>query len=81
MTPLPVTTSAADYLHASLVRKTITIGDPGRTVVEPVRFFQSSERSVSCTGAGLAAGSMLENSGDSAQHEGSPRTILSARRQ
>jgi SAM-dependent methyltransferase len=62
------------------VRKTITIGDLGRTFVERVRLFEPAELVALCTEAGFVVDSVLGDYDGSALHAESPRTILFARR-
>jgi SAM-dependent methyltransferase len=62
------------------VRKTITIGDLGRTFVERVRLFEPSELSALCTGAGFVVDTVVGDYDGSALRDDSPRTILFARR-
>jgi SAM-dependent methyltransferase len=62
------------------VRKTITIGDLGRTFVERVRLFEPSELAALCTGAGFVVDSVFGDYDGSPLRDDSPRTILFARR-
>jgi SAM-dependent methyltransferase len=62
------------------VRKTITIGDLGRTFVERVRLFEPSDLAALCTSAGFVVESVVGNCDGSALRDDSPRTILFARR-
>jgi SAM-dependent methyltransferase len=62
------------------VRKTITIGDLGRTFVERVRLFEPSELAALCTSAGFVVDSVVGDYDGSALRDDSPRTILFARR-
>src|SRR4051812_43438473 len=62
------------------VRKTITIGDLGRTFVERVRLFRPSELPAPCTSAGPVVESALGDYDCSALRDDSPHTILFARR-
>ena len=68
-----------DYLHASR-RKTITIGDLGRTFVERVRLFEASELTTPCTSEGLVVGPMVGDCDRSSSRDDSPHTIRVARR-
>ena len=63
------------------VRKTITIGDLGRTFVERVRLFEPSELVALCTEAGFSVATVFGDYDGSALTPDSPRTILFARRQ
>jgi SAM-dependent methyltransferase len=62
------------------VRKTITLGDLGRTFVERVRLFEPEELTALCTSAGFAVDTVLGDYDGSALRPDSPRTILFARR-
>ena len=62
------------------VRKTITIGDLGRTFVERVRLFEPAELVTLCTAAGFVVDAVLGDYDGSALRSESPRTILFARR-
>jgi SAM-dependent methyltransferase len=62
------------------VRKTITIGDLGRTFVERVRLFEPEELALLCTEAGFVVTSVLGDYDGSPMHPDAPRTILFARR-
>jgi SAM-dependent methyltransferase len=62
------------------VRKTITIGELGRTFVERVRLFEPDELAALCTGAGFSVDAILGDYDGSPLRPGSPRTILFARR-
>jgi SAM-dependent methyltransferase len=62
------------------VRKTITIGDLGRTFVERVRLFEPSELSALCTSAGFVVDSVVGDYDGSALRNDSPRAIIFARR-
>jgi SAM-dependent methyltransferase len=63
------------------VRKTITIGDLGRTFVERVRLFEPEELVALCTRAGFSVDTVLGDYDGSPLRPDSPRTILFARRQ
>ena len=63
------------------VRKTITIGDLGRTFVERVRLFEPTELTALCTQAGFFVEAVLGDYDGSPLRPESPRTILFARRQ
>jgi SAM-dependent methyltransferase len=63
------------------VRKTITIGDLGRTFVERVRLFEPEELVALCTRAGFAVDAVLGDYAGGPLGAASPRTILFARRQ
>ena len=62
------------------VRKTITIGELGRTFVERVRLFEPSELAALCTQAGFIVDAMLGDYDGTAMRPDAPRTILFARR-
>jgi SAM-dependent methyltransferase len=63
------------------VRKTITIGDLGRTFVERVRLFEPEELVSLCTAAGFTVGAVLGDYAGASLGPSSPRTIVFARRQ
>jgi SAM-dependent methyltransferase len=63
------------------VRKTITIGELGRTFVERVRLFEPEELVALSTAAGFEVGAVLGDYVGGALTATSPRTILFARRQ
>jgi SAM-dependent methyltransferase len=63
------------------VRKTITIGDLGRTFVERVRLFEPAELVALCTEAGFVVHSVLGDYDGSPLRPDAPRTIVFARRQ
>lgn len=63
------------------VKKTITIGDLGRTFVERVRLFEPGELVALCTEAGFAVSEVLGDYAGAPHAAGSPRAILFARRQ
>ena len=63
------------------VRKTITIGDLGRTFVERVRLFEPDELVALCTRAGFSVDAVFGDYVGLPLHPASPRTILFARRQ
>jgi SAM-dependent methyltransferase len=63
------------------VRKTITIGDLGRTFVERVRLFEPEVLAALCTQAGFCVEAVVGNYDGSPLRPESPRTILFARRQ
>jgi SAM-dependent methyltransferase len=63
------------------VRKTITIGDLGRTFVERVRLFEPEELVALCTRAGFSVDAVVGDYDGSPLRPDSPRTILFARRQ
>lgn len=62
------------------VRKTITLGDLGRTFVERVRLFEPAELVALCTSAGFAVDAVFGDYDGTALGPDSPRTILFARR-
>lgn len=62
------------------VRKTITIGELGRTFVERVRLFEPSELVALCTQAGFVVDAVLGDYDGTAMRPDAPRTILFARR-
>jgi SAM-dependent methyltransferase len=62
------------------VRKTITIGDLGRTFVERVRLFEPAELTALCTEAGFSVQAVLGDYDGSALCPDSPRAILFSRR-
>ena len=62
------------------VRKTITIGELGRTFVERVRLFEPSELVALCTQAGFTVDAVLGDYDGTAMRPDAPRTILFARR-
>ena len=62
------------------VRKTITIGELGRTFVERVRLFEPSELVALCTQAGFTVDAVLGDYDGTAMRPAAPRTILFARR-
>lgn len=62
------------------VRKTITIGDLGRTFVERVRLFEPAELIGLCEEAGFHVDEVLGDYSGSALSDESPRVILFARR-
>jgi SAM-dependent methyltransferase len=68
-------------LDGRFVRKTITLGELGRTFVERVRLFEPEELVAMATAAGFAVDAMLGDYAGSALTATSPRTILFARRQ
>jgi SAM-dependent methyltransferase len=63
------------------VRKTITLGDLGRTFVERVRLFEPEELVGLCTSAGFEVDAVLGDYCGAPHDSHSPRTILFARRQ
>jgi SAM-dependent methyltransferase len=63
------------------VRKTITIGELGRTFVERVRLFEPEELVALSTAAGFEVDAVLGDYAGGALAPTSPRTILFARRQ
>ncbi len=63
------------------VRKTITIGELGRTFVERVRLFEPDELRALCTGVGFAIVAVFGDYAGGSLLPSSPRTILLARRQ
>jgi SAM-dependent methyltransferase len=63
------------------VRKTITLGDLGRTFVERVRLFEPDELVTLCTGAGFSVDAVLGDYDGSPLRPDSPRAILFAQRQ
>jgi SAM-dependent methyltransferase len=63
------------------VRKTITLGELGRTFVERVRLFEPEELVAMATAAGFAVDAVLGDYAGGALTATSPRTILFARRQ
>jgi SAM-dependent methyltransferase len=63
------------------VRKTITLGDLGRTFVERVRLFEPAELVGLCTEAGFQVDAVLGDYAGAPHDPASPRTILFARRQ
>jgi SAM-dependent methyltransferase len=63
------------------VRKTITIGELGRTFVERVRLFEPEELVSLCTAAGFEVEAVLGDYAGSALTATSPRTLLFARRE
>lgn len=62
------------------VRKTITLGDLGRTFVERVRLFEPAELEALCTSAGFDVEAVLGDYDGTALRPDSPRAILFARR-
>jgi SAM-dependent methyltransferase len=68
-------------LDGRFVRKTITLGELGRTFVERVRLFEPEELVAMATAAGFAVDAVLGDYAGSALTATSPRTILFARRQ
>ena len=62
------------------VRKTITIGDLGRTFVERVRLFEPDELVALCTRAGFSVDAVCGDYDGLPLRPESPRTILFARR-
>ena len=62
------------------VRKTITIGELGRTFVERVRLFEPGELIALCRAAGFSVEAVLGDYDGSELLAGSPRVILFARR-
>jgi hypothetical protein len=63
------------------LRKAFTIGQPGRTFVERVRFFEAEELVTQCTAAGFEMDVVLGDYAGDALIADSPRTFLVARRQ
>jgi SAM-dependent methyltransferase len=68
-------------LDGRFVRKTITIGELGRTFVERVRLFEPEELVALSTAAGFEVDTVLGDYAGGALAATSPRTILFARRQ
>jgi SAM-dependent methyltransferase len=68
-------------LDGRFVRKTITIGELGRTFVERVRLFELEELIAMSTAAGFEVDAVLGDYAGGALTATSPRTILFARRQ
>ena len=62
------------------VRKTITIGELGRTFVERVRLFEPSELVALCTQAGFTVDAVLGDYDGTTMRPAAPRTIIFARR-
>jgi SAM-dependent methyltransferase len=63
------------------VRKTITLGDLGRTFVERVRLFEPEELVALCTAAGFVVEEVLGDYAGAPLGPTSPRAIIFARRQ